>query len=222
MTCFGDDLPSLNLDGMESIFPAPPEAARNVEIGLPDDQVLIRTPTARKFTNAVDTANYAKSITALPAAGETWHVIAKGNWPAWALVPRMLELAAPATINWLGIATLGFSKANVDELSGMLDSRAVQTVDLIYSCYFRSNEQTLVGYLTAEMQRRGQRIKAIRNHAKIIAAELSDGRAIVVESSANLRSCRNVENFCITNDAGLLAFHRQWMSTILSDEREHK
>lgn len=222
MTIWGDDLPCMDLSAVEPFYAEPAEAARDVEIGLADDAVLIRRPSARSFINATHVANLAKSLTKLPDAGESWHIIAKGNWPAWSLVPRTLELAVGAKIVWLGISTLGFSRDNVDELSGMLDHGDIGRVDLIYSAYFKSNEKELVGFLTAEMTRRGQRVKSIRNHSKILAVELSDGRAIVVESSANLRSCRNVENFCITHDAALLAFHRDWMNTILTNNREEK
>lgn len=212
---FGDNLPGLDLDALGSFYDAPPEAARDVEIALDDDRVHVRTPTARRCFNALHVANLARALTRLPAPGETWHIICKGNWPAWAMVPRTLELIAPRRIAWLGIATLGFSRDNADELQQMLDAGDIGQCDLLFSCYFRAHEETLVGYLTHEMQRRGQRIKAIRNHAKILAMQLSDGTGITVESSANLRSCRNVEQFTITSDATLAAFHRDWMNTLL-------
>lgn len=212
---FGDNLASLDLDAISPFYDEPAEAARDVEIGLDADRVLIRTPTARKCFNALHIANLSKALTRLPAPGETWHVIAKGNWPAWSLVPRVLELATPARIAWLGIATLGFSRDNADELAQMLDTREVERCDLLFSCYFKAHDQTLVDHLTHQMRQRGQRILALRNHAKIIAAELTDGRGIVVESSANLRSCRNVESFCITNDQTLLAFHQSWIGELI-------
>ena len=42
-----------------------------------------------------------------------------------------------------------------------------------------------------------------------------DGRCIVNESSANLRSCRNIEQFTMTHDRDLLEFHRQWMAEVM-------
>jgi hypothetical protein len=212
---FGDNLAAMDLDTIAPFYDQPAEAARDVEIGLEDDRVLIRTPTARRCFNALHIANLSKALTRLPAPGETWHIICRGNWPAWSLVPRILELAAPARIRWLGIATLGFSRDNADELGQMLDGRDVERCDLLFSCYFRAHDQTLVDYLTHQMHQRGQRVLSIRNHAKVIAAELTDGTGIVVESSANLRSCRNVEQFTATNDRTLLAFHRDWIGTLM-------
>ena len=212
---FGDGLAALDLDAVAPFYAEPPEAARDVEIGLDADRVHARTPTKRSTWNALHVANLAKALGALPAPGETLHVVCRGNWPAWALVPRALELAAPATIRWLGLATLGFSRENIDELAGMLDAGLVGRADLLFSCYFRSHEVELVGHLAAEMATRGQRTVALRTHAKVIAAELTDGTALVVESSANLRSCRNVEQFTISNDRPLLDFHRGWMDELI-------
>ena len=70
--------------------------------------------------------------------------------------------------------------------------------------------------LAESLTARGHRIAAIRCHAKILAMELTDGRCLVVESSANLRSCRNIEQFTMTHDADLLLFHREWMREVLS------
>jgi hypothetical protein len=61
------------------------------------------------------------------------------------------------------------------------------------------------------------RIAALRSHAKLLLFELTDGRKITVESSANLRSCRNVEQFSMTNDPALLSFHAGWIDELLTE-----
>jgi hypothetical protein len=71
--------------------------------------------------------------------------------------------------------------------------------------------------LHQELTRRGHRCAAIRSHAKIMLFELTDGRCLTWESSANLRSCRNVEQAVFTNDKDLLRFHRNWMSEAMVD-----
>jgi hypothetical protein len=73
--------------------------------------------------------------------------------------------------------------------------------------------------LAEALHRRGHSIAAIRCHAKILLMELTDGRHIVVESSANLRSCRNIEQFTMTDDHDLLLFHRGWMLELLKDAK---
>jgi hypothetical protein len=90
---------------------------------------------------------------------------------------------------------------------------------MLYSAYFRSNEKELTTFLSAALNQRGQRCTAIRNHAKIIAMQAEDGRTLIVETSANLRSCRNVEQFTFTNDPELLAFHRAWLDVVLGGSK---
>jgi|GEM_PF-5169257 len=72
--------------------------------------------------------------------------------------------------------------------------------------------------LARELPARGGWYCATRSHAKVIAARFTDGRCFVIESSANLRTCRNLEQFAITQDRGLFDFHRQWMESV--HERE--
>jgi hypothetical protein len=73
--------------------------------------------------------------------------------------------------------------------------------------------------LAANLHRRGHRIAAVRSHAKLFLFELTDQLHIVIESSANLRSCRNVEACLISNDRALLLFHCSWMLKLLEQPR---
>jgi len=45
---------------------------------------------------------------------------------------------------------------------------------------------------------------------------LSDGRRFAVESSANLRSCRNIEQITLTQAADLHDFHAGWISHVIT------
>jgi hypothetical protein len=61
----------------------------------------------------------------------------------------------------------------------------------------------------------GFRIAALRTHAKLLLIATGEAR-IVVESSANLRSCHNVEQATVFNDAELFDFHRKWIDDLLT------
>ena len=52
--------------------------------------------------------------------------------------------------------------------------------------------------------------------------EVADGRAYVLESSANLRSCRMAEHFALHHDPGLLQFHRRWIESMLEQATRAK
>lgn len=161
-------------------------------------------------------ANAARELKRLPDPDESIHAVMRGNFHGWDLVPAVLRLANPATIAAISIATLGFNKQNATELMELLDRGAIGRVDFICSVYFQKSCPAEFQILAAGLAMRGQRICAARSHAKVIAMELSDGRRIVIESSANLRSCRNIEQFCMTQDGDLCSFHRSWMNEVIN------
>ena len=93
------------------------------------------------------------------------------------IIGATLTLAAPATISYLGVATLSFSKQNATDLLSMLDSGRVKTCDFCYSVYFRSNNRADCEHLAEQLAARGCRIFAGLIHSKILLMQLSDGRS---------------------------------------------
>jgi len=166
--------------------------------------------------DARQVANAVAHIGRLPAAGETMHLIAKGQYSLWHHVPATLKLIAPERLTYLAICTLGFSAQNLTDLLELFDTGQVEKIDFIFSVYFRSVEHDACDRLTAELTRRKQRVASLRQHCKILLMQTTDGRSFTIESSANLRSCRNVEQSTFTNDAALLLFHKTWLNELLS------
>ena len=216
MANWSDNLPAIDLAAVPSFFNELQGSEKDAAVELPGDRKLVRRAAARRTLNLVRIANAARHLETLPADGETWHLICKGNFAQWDYVPAVLQLAAPSTIRRLDIATLGFSASNLEDLLQLLDAGQVGQVTFLYSVYFRSVEKQSCQRLQHELTRRGQRVFACRTHAKLLLMELSDGRCLVNESSANLRSCRNVEQSTFTHDRQLLEFHRAWMEEIFS------
>jgi hypothetical protein len=207
------DLQTLDIDP-PSFYDEPVEA-RNVGAGLAQDRKLVLSHK-HELLRLEQVANAAATLERLPAPDETFHIICRGNWPAWALVPAFLRLGEPARIDHLHLATLGFSRSNADELLGLFDQGLIGSISMVISCYFRTHEHDIVDWLALELANRGQRFASVRNHAKVITAQMSDGNNLIVESSANLRSCRNVEQFAITNHEQLLRFHQEWIDTVIA------
>ena len=69
---------------------------------------------------------------------------------------------------------------------------------------------------TSELGRRGSRFAAARCHAKIMLIGLSDGTRYVSEASANIRACKSIEQFVLTNDPELHEFHRKWIDELMT------
>lgn len=196
-----------------------PRAADTPEIStdslIQDNTRYSRKAAKREMIHALQVANAVEHIDHLPADGETHHCIMKGNYNAWDIVPAILRLADGAKILRLDVTTLGFNKDNASELMALHDAGKIGEIVFVCSCYFRDSTPEVFAYLREGVENRGQRVLAMRNHSKIILADLSDDRAIVVESSANLRSCHNVEQFTMTHDRGLLEFHRGWIEEMI-------
>jgi hypothetical protein len=176
---------------------------------------LTRRSDKRVMIDALHRRNCVRDIEKLPEAGESFHIIARGNFPLWSIVPATLTLAAPATIERLSIATLGFSTSNATDLLSLFDAGRIKAVDIVASVYFERQNPAEYRMMADGLAKRGQRIVALRSHAKIIAMRLSDGKALAIESSANLRSCRNVEQLSIFADAELCDFHARWIAQVI-------
>lgn len=182
-----------------------------------DNASHARLPVRREYLNALKTANAIDHIKAIPAPGVSLHCVTKGNYPLFDVVAAMLAIIAPAVMEELWLATLGFSAKNMADLFAMLDDGSVKKVRVVCSCYFRSLSAEIYNPMAEGLEKRGHRIIALRNHAKIILARTSAGHHVAIEASANLRSCRNVEQFTMSNDASLYEFHRDWMARLLKE-----
>lgn len=217
-----DDL----IDDILGVQASPQREARNRNLPVPleEERRHARKPLRRVFHNAMRTTAAVEALRGLPEAGETWHTIMSGSYDSFDLVDAMLQHAAPALIDDLHLATLGFNAANARRLIALLDAGRVKRCTMIVSCYYEADpkEAEVCYLLSKELPRRGGWYAATRSHAKIIAAAFDDGRRFVVESSANLRTCRNLEQFTITHDGPLFDFHRSWMEEVYANEAAHR
>jgi hypothetical protein len=211
-----DDLKSLDLEELPSFFPDDSATLRNAAIELDESERIQRKAAKRIHKNLTQVANATKHLGELPPPGFSLHCITKGNYAAWDLVPAVLEMTAPAYIERLSIATLSYSASNAAQLVELFDAGRIRRVAFLCSSYFEGTSGTEFQDLAAAMADRRQRFAAVRTHAKIIGLRLSNGAAYAIELSANLRSCRNVEQFAIHHDADLLAFHEKWIDHLLT------
>lgn len=172
---------------------------------------LRETRKQRRFYDLSKVPNAVALIKPLPKPGESIHALMGGDFHAWDLIPAIHHLLK-RPIAELYITTLGFNHGNNHNLCEMLDARHVQKCFLLCSAYFRDGNRDVYNEAETRLQKRGAHIKAVRNHSKIICIAPSDSRArYVIESSANLRSCNNIEQFALTNDTRLYRFHRTWI-----------
>jgi hypothetical protein len=150
-------------------------------------------------------------IDPLPEPDHALHCLMGDDFNAWEIVPAMLELCgAPASR--LFIATLGFNKPMVKHLAELVEARAIEESWLLCSHYFQATDKPLYRHAVDTLADCGPRAKInfARSHAKILCMEI-DGRHFVMEGSANLRNCNNVEQITLTQSRDLFDFHAGWI-----------
>jgi hypothetical protein len=179
---------------------------------------LVRQVARRRFARLEQQRSAVDALRPLPGPGESLHGASAGAFSGWMLAQAIVALLA-VPVDSLTIATLGFNRANADDLCRLLDAGDVRSVLLLVSDYFRSSDRTIFADIRRELEGRGQRVAIARSHAKLLlfVAGGRHGRHIVVETSANLRSSMNWEQFVISDDAALLAFHRDWIHDVLQE-----
>lgn len=171
----------------------------------------VRRIAGKRFLRLQQHHAALEHIAPLPEPGYAVHGCMSGTYSAWSLATACIELLG--TIDELTIGTLGFNRDNCRDLCAMLDAGTVRRCTLVVSDYFRSSDRTIFADCRRDLESRGQRVVVCRSHAKLLLFS-ADGRQIVVETSANLRSSQNFEQFSIIADAELLAFHRTWLTEL--------
>lgn len=207
-----DSLNCIDLDGLQSVFPGQ-SVATNAAVSLDDEQVF-RRQGRHSTLDATRISKAADVLSRLPSNGESIHVILRGNYRNSDYIPAILKMATPARADELWLTTLGYDRHTGEMLLRLIDAGQVGTCTLLASVYFQANEKTLWGWLTSELERRGSRALAARNHCKLMLFKMSDGTHYTMEGSGNLRSCRNAEQATLTADEGLFTFHAVWIDEL--------
>lgn len=215
----GGDVPTLpgcgpSLDDVEAELLTMPHV--DADLLLADDPAIDH---ACRDVRQVRTA--VEHLGRIPDAMEALHLLCSGRYALWDMVPAILELAAPVAIDSLHIATLGFSRQNVAEMLDALDRGRVARLSLICSHYFKGTSGGIWEFAAEELPKRPHtRFLSIRTHAKLLAIKLADGRTVTIESSANLRSCKNIEQMTVYGHPNVYAFHAGWMDSLSGREKD--
>lgn len=142
------------------------------------------------------------------APGDRLHAITPGDFVFANLINQLCALAHPTL---LSIATLSLSKNNVAALASALDAGHCHSIDFLISEYFAKTSPAILACMTEAASNRPWRIGTARTHAKITLLS----PALVIETSANLRSSQNIEQITVLHDPALYAFHRAWLAPLM-------
>ena len=205
-----DSLPQLEAAELPAMYADVSTEVRTAN-GLPHRprSTTVKTPR-RTAIDAKMAKNAAAALQRLPEPGESLHMILSGLFDLCTLLPRVLKLA-DCRCERLTVATLGFNARFLDTVANLHDAGQLEAVHMLASCYFRTQDASLWDRAAGYFGGKGWPIAAGRTHAKLQLYEFADGRRVVLESSANLRSCRMAEVVTLFADGDLLEFHRGWI-----------
>lgn len=175
-----------------------------------------RRPKRANF-NALNGERLSEIVTALPKDGETFHIVSNGKYDFWSFVPVCLTLMGNAA-EFYG-STWTMNRANVLEMLDLYDTKRIGALNILTGTYFKARESAVCNTLIEGCQQRGQRFLAFQNHAKIVLLR-NAGMNLVIEGSANFTANPRLEQYTMSNDAGLYEFHRGWMEEMFSHAKQ--
>ena len=186
----------------------------NVNLRLDHGRTTTTTQHRRRMATLDKVTAAAAQIGNLPGPGEALHCVLNGTFALFDFIPAAIQLAG-APIEELMIATLGFSARNVAALGQLIVAGDVRRLSILCSHFFAAQDAEIYSAAVELCQKHRFPIAAMRTHAKLLLMQIGD-RRLVVESSANLRSCHNVEQATVFDDPGLYAFHHEWIHKLLT------
>jgi hypothetical protein len=210
MTDWTDKLTAFEMGDLQSVFG---DVVRMDAVKL-DNEVSFRTCAKHTAMDATRVKRAREVLDRLPEPNESIHVILSGNFRNSDFIDAILQMTAPVVAEELWLATLGLDRHTANLLLRLIDGGQIGRCHLVACVYFESHDRALWGWIVSELEKRGSRAMAARNHCKLQLYGLSDGKRYVMETSANLRSCHMSEQACLMQDAGLYDFHRGWIDSL--------
>jgi len=196
------------------------DAAAEAESGrlphLAGDLRHIRKNRKIEAREAVQARTAVEALGTIPGPDEAFHLVISGIFALFDFLPAVLQLAE-TPVTEVVIATLGYSRRNVTAMGQLVDAGQIGHVRLLFSHYFLGTSTSICEYADEVFTARADRMEkaTARTHAKIMLLALPDGRRVTIETSANLRSCRNIEQATAIGDPALYEFHRTWIMGLM-------
>lgn len=190
-------------------------------IGIGRDPALRRRSEKRTLRRMLREEAAAEQIDRLPDEGEEILLLLSGRWHGFDLFGAIMRLGAPAKIAEAHVSSLAINKTHTRRLEEMLDEGEIGRLTLVVADVFREKSKSewseLQRVFGADPARR--RVAAVRNHTKLMAIRLTDGRCYAVHGSLNLRRCSSYEQASISRDRGdtAYAFLRDFIEEIAAE-----
>lgn len=153
----------------------------------------------------------------VPGPNESVHAVCTHRMDLTDVIAALVELKG--TVSVARLATLGYHARNLKTMLGWIDSKAVQSITLLASIFFRSHNGELWDETRDALKERGthHRAACCHSHAKVVTLAFASGERFSIEGSANL--CGNGsgrEQLALINDPGLHDWHASWIEELVT------
>ena len=174
-----------------------------------------------QYDNAKKLANDIKI-----ARGQKVTVIANGSFIFGDFIEAFI-LKHNIKVKKMTICTLSYNENNVDSLKILMDKKYVDNLSIITSGYFYRTEKVkggLVGYTYEQLDNKDGtfQLSFIETHMKVTLIETYNNSYLVISGSANLRSCKSVEQFTIEENKKLYDFYNEYFQQITDKNKTIK
>ena len=177
------------------------------------DPRAIRREMKRKTLNRLKKQKVEEILPDLPKPGEAYHVISNGGFDFWTLAAWIVERIGTKGLRFTG-STWILNRENANDLLRLIDAGNIGECLVVTGDYFKRRAPDIYATIAEGLASRGQTLKCAKNHAKIILVSDENNNNTTMEGSANWCHNQNIEQYQVTNDRGLLEFHRDWMRTV--------
>ena len=204
--------------GEADVFTKPAKVGFGFLRSKPEEQTGKQSKLAKlKARRVAQLAEASEVVNVLPEPGESLHCLMTGRYDLMHVILAIIGKVGP--VDHLRIATLSFNGPNVDEMRELLDSGRVTRLTLLASKFFMENSRPIWALCEEAFEGKQAALAAARNHCKVVCFDFRDGRRLILEGSANLRTNSNVEQLAIINDAGLFDFHAEWIDEAVKNAK---
>lgn len=160
----------------------------------------------------------------LPArieAGESWHVISRGDIDSLSYLRHVL--AGTTHLDHVLMSTWCIAKNDLTEIAGWLDAGRIEQFDLYAGEIFPGSYGDEYEQMLAMCETYGARLIVAKNHSKVtLACNAEEGYYIAIESSANVNTNPRIEQTALHNSKDLHAFYLEFFSGIRSIDKHSK
>lgn len=194
-----------------------PVASRNF---VQREKDRLKRSDARAAKKLIRPENADVILAEFPAEeGDMLHAITCGDFVFCDFILRLIE--KDGITRSMTATTLSLSLKNVEKLAALLTATPFP-FHLVLSHYFKSTSGDIFrGIESLLVPLPCFRLTIGRSHAKVTLLDYP-GRALVIESSANLRSSGNIEQITAKQCRALHDFHLGWIEEFASAEAARK